>query len=111
MRTRADLLAAATCIACERFRLKHRRWPGELAELAHAFMSPVPLSPFDGQPLRYRVLPDRIAVYSFWANAPLKQDLPDGFQEGDAAGTGIGYRAWKPDRRAQPERPEDKNDP
>src|SRR5262249_4979768 len=77
LRCRATLLSAATAIACERFRLKNNRWPRELAELTPAFLPAVPTNPFDGKPIGYRTFADRIAVYCFWANAPLKiDDLP-----------------------------------
>ena len=33
LRTRAELLAASTAIACERYRLQHGRWPESLEEL------------------------------------------------------------------------------
>ncbi len=112
LRTRADLLAAAMCVGCERFRLKHGRFPRDLAELTPAFLATVPLSPFDGKPIRYRVYPDRVAVYSFWANAPYKLDnQPDDIREGDTTGTSFGYRVWNPDKRGLPAMVEEKKDP
>jgi hypothetical protein len=110
MRCRADLLAAATAIACERFRLKHKRWPRELAELTPEFLPAVPQNPFDGKPIGYRVFQDRVAVYCFWANAPLKlNDQPPDIRDGNTPGLGIGYRVWNPDRRGLPA--EEKKDP
>ncbi|QJW93517.1 hypothetical protein [Frigoriglobus tundricola] len=109
LRCRANLLCAATGVACERYRLKNGRWPGALADLVPAFLPAIPQSPFDGKPLSYRVFPDRIAVYCFWANASLdRQDYPDEFR-GDVPGIGYGCRLWNPDRRGRPA--EEKKDP
>jgi hypothetical protein len=109
LRCRADLRAAATGVACERFRVKHGRWPRELAELVPAFLPAVPLNPFDGKPLGYRVIADRVAVYCFWPDAPMKIDFPEEFRAGTAPGIGIGYRVWNPNRRGLPA--EEKKDP
>jgi hypothetical protein len=119
LRCRADLLSAATGIACERFRLKHNRWPNALAELVPALLPAVPQNPFDGNPLSFRAFADRIAVFAFWANAPYKiDDLPPDFREGGAPGLGIGYRVWNPALRGllaqepkQPDRLEEKKNP
>jgi hypothetical protein len=113
LRCRADLLAAATGIACERFRRAHNRWPRDLSELVPAYLSTVPQNPFDGKPLTYRTFEDRIAVFGFWADAPYKIDeLPADFREGAVPGLGIGYRVWGPAQRglpAQEQQPEKKN--
>ena len=100
LRCRADLLAAATCVAAERFRLKHNRLPRELAELVPAFLPAVPLNPFDGKPIAFRTFADRIAVYGYWEKTPYKvDDLPEDFREGARPGGGIGYRVWLPAHR------------
>jgi hypothetical protein len=110
LRARAELLAAATCIAAERFRSKHGRWPRDPAELVPALLPAVPSSPFDGKPISYRTFGDRVAVYFFWADAPRKvDDLPDDFREGDLKGAAYGYRLWNPAQRGLP--PEEKKDP
>ena len=108
LRGRANLLCAATGIACERFRLKNGRWPDALTDLVPTFLPAVPQNPFDGKPLSYRTFPDRIAVYCYWPNATLKQEYPEEFRE---AGPGIGYgcRLWVPDQRGLPA--EEKKDP
>lgn|GEM_PF-3592086 len=110
LRCRAMLLTAATCVACERFRLKNKRWPRELAELTPTYLPNIPINPFDGQPISYRVLADRIAVYCYWANSPLRQDeQPPEFRDTKVPGIGIGFRVWSPDQRALP--PLEKNAP
>src|SRR5262249_12093808 len=72
LRVRAELLAAATGIACERFRRKHGRWPNDPAELVPGYLPAVPLNPFDGKPITYRTFPDRIAVYFPWKESRRK---------------------------------------
>jgi hypothetical protein len=51
-------------IAAGRFRLKHGRYPGELKELVPEFLPAVPLDPYDGQPLRYSILPTGFSIHS-----------------------------------------------
>lgn len=107
IRCRADLLAAATCVACERFRLKHNRWPLNFEELIPAYLPAMPDNPFLGVRLAYRVFPDRIAVYAFWPNSPLKpEDCPEDFRPGNGRTYAIGYRVWNPARRGL--KPEEK---
>ena len=64
LRIRAELLAASTAIACERFRMAHGRWPEHLGEIPKDILAEVPIDPFTGTPLIYRRLHDGIAVYS-----------------------------------------------
>ena len=105
LRCRSTLLSAATCIACERFRRKNKRWPHDLSELTPAYLPAVPLNPFDGKPMTYHVLPDRIVVYCFWVDSPVRMnDLPPDFHEPGRLGFGIGFRVWNPDRCALPPR-------
>ncbi len=110
LRCRANLLAAATCIACERFRLKHNRWPRDLAELVPEFLSAVPMNPFDGKPITYRVFADRVAAYCFCVNSPMRaDDLPEDFREPNTPGIGLGFRVWNPEARGL--KAEEKKDP
>ncbi|MDY3551579.1 hypothetical protein R5W24_000657 [Gemmata sp. JC717] len=107
LQTRADLLAASVCLACERHRIKTGRFPRELAELVPAFLPAVPVGPFDCQPPVYRVYPDRVAVTYFWPNSPPSSPS----KELDESGTGqrAGYQLWNPDQRRAPA--EEMNDP
>lgn len=110
LRGRAELLAAATGVACERFRRAHGRWPTAPAELVPAFLPAVPVNPFDAKPIAYRTFPDRIAVYFLWADAPRAPDEPPAdFRDGNPPGAAYGCRLWNPDRRGRP--PEEKRDP
>lgn len=111
LRVRAELLAAAACVACERYRRKHGRFPDDLEALAPEFLPAVPLSPFDGQPLRCRPFPDRVAVYAAWPDAPRHQpDPPDDLRDG-TPGKAVGYRLWWPAARGLPPKPPAKADP
>jgi hypothetical protein len=102
----AEARCAVVGLACERFRLKHGRWPETLAELpADLLPGGVPLDPFDGKPLRYRKLEDGVVLYSVG---------PDGKDDGGdltrvgmlAARRGdLGFRLWNPEHRRQPPRP------
>ena len=110
LRGRAEALAAAAGVACERFRQKHGRWPRDPNELVPAFLPAVPVNPFDAKPIAYRTFDGRIAVYFYWADAPRKvDDLPDEFRTGHPPGAAYGLRLWNPDRRGLPA--EEKIDP
>lgn len=67
-RNEADRDATRVAIAIERFYLKHGRLPQQLDELVPGFLDSLPVDPFDGAPLRYRVDPGEYLVYSVGAN-------------------------------------------
>lgn len=96
--------ARARCVvvglACERYRLKHGRWPGSLAEMPKALLAAVPLDPFDGEPLRFRRLADGVVVYSVGENRA--DDAGDTRQAANPQGKDEGFRLWDPDHRRQP---------
>jgi hypothetical protein len=108
---------AVAGIACERFRLKHGRWPATLAELCPEFLPTVPLDPFDGQPLKYAKQPDGIVVHTVAPKQPTfgaeteahlqqlgvrrnasRPGLPEGIE--------LGFRLWNPDQRRLPPPPD-----
>jgi hypothetical protein len=61
----AGLANAQAAVAIERWRLAHPgRLPDTLSELVPAYLTAVPLDPFDGQPVRYKKLPVGYVVYS-----------------------------------------------
>ncbi len=60
----ARIRSATTALALERFRLANGALPKELSELVPRFLSHVPGDPFDGRPLRYKLLPKGYVVYS-----------------------------------------------
>lgn len=54
-----------TALALERFRLKRAAYPPDLAALTPEYLRAVPVDPFSGAPLCYRLLPDgRFLLYS-----------------------------------------------
>ena len=55
---------ATTALAIERFRRERGRLPGEPKELTPQFLDAVPTDPFDGAPLRYRLLDRGYMIYS-----------------------------------------------
>lgn len=103
LRTRTNLLCAAACVACERFRLKNGRFPKDLAELVPAFLPAVPVNPFDGKPLTFRAFEDRVAIYGWYDNGQFAREaFPADFDEGQRKGNPFGSRVWLPKSRALP---------
>jgi hypothetical protein len=102
LRGQALLPAAEAGLACERFRIKHQRWPDSLAELVNAkLLDDIPLDPFDGQPLRFKRVKDGIAIYSVGYDnvddggvIDRKRPLADGVD--------VGFHLWDPKHRRQP---------
>ena len=74
--------AVDAAIAIELFRRRNGSLPEKLEQLVPEFLPQVPIDPFDGQPLRYLVEPDRYVVYSVGDDG--KDD--GGFQEEDSPG-------------------------
>jgi hypothetical protein len=102
-RKRAQVRCLILALAAERFRRAHGRWPATAAELTPEELPAVPLDPFDGQPLRLRLLPDGVVVYSVGIDGTDdggKLDPEHPWQKG----TDFGYRLWDVGRRGlQPE--------
>ncbi len=63
-RARMQSRVFITGIAVERHRLRHGTLPKRLDDLAPELLDEVPIDPFDGQPLRYRVEADGAIIYS-----------------------------------------------
>lgn len=64
----AQVNSLRAALACERFRLAQGKWPTALDALVPQYLSAIPLDPFSGQPLLYRLLPDGVVIYSIGAN-------------------------------------------
>lgn len=60
----ADRRVAHTALAVERYRLAQGKLPQTLNELVPAYLDAVPVDPFDGQALRYKLLAKGYVVYS-----------------------------------------------
>jgi hypothetical protein len=99
-RTTAEERCAVVAIACERFRVKHGKWPQSLSELCPEFLAAIPLDPFDGLPLQLTKQNDGIVLHSVGRNTQLlatgaaHPGLPEGIE--------IGFRLWNPETRRQP---------
>jgi hypothetical protein len=105
VRTQANLGAAEFALACERFRIEHKRWPESLEELVKAKMvEALAPDPCDGAPLRYRKLADGVVIYSIGFD---KEDNEGNINRHrpEEAGTDLGVRLWEPARRRQPPLP------
>ena len=78
---------AITVMAVERYRrARNGEAPASLSDLVPEYLAAVPLDPFDGKPLKYRVAPDSYVVYSVDINRVDDNGAVHGF------GTGIGGR-------------------
>jgi hypothetical protein len=62
--TQARIRLATTALAVEAFRHAQGHLPVALKELTPQFLAAVPTDPFDGAPLRYRLLPRGYIIYS-----------------------------------------------
>lgn len=60
----AQIRATQTVLAVERYRLAKGKLPTSLDDLMPQFLPAIPEDPFDGQPLRYQLLPRGYIVYS-----------------------------------------------
>jgi hypothetical protein len=91
-RTLCSATALHALLAVERYRLQHGKWPGALADCVPAYLEKVPVDPMDEKPLRYKILPDGVVVYSVGEN-----QVDDG---GDIRGwKDAGFRLWNLDQR------------
>jgi hypothetical protein len=105
VRNQAFIGSAEAALACERFRIEHKRWPETLDDLVKAkTLDAVPPDPFDGQPLRYRKEQGGVVVYSIGFD---KKDNDGKINRArpDEPDTDLGVRLWDPARRRQPALP------
>jgi hypothetical protein len=100
LRSKAGLRCALVAIALERYRRVHGRWPDSLAALVLEYLPCVPIDPYDGAPLRFRRLADRVVVYSVSLD---RQDNGGNITDNPTiAGADLGFRLWDVNRRRQP---------
>jgi hypothetical protein len=76
--------------AAELYRRRHGTWPASAEFLSPKFLTSVPVDPYDGQPLRLRVVDGRLAVYSVGLN---KRD--DTAERGPTKSDEIDERDWQ----------------
>lgn len=97
----ANLRCALVGVALERYRLNHVKWPASLSALVtDGLLVAVPLDPFDGQPLRYKLVQDGVIVYSVGLDGvdnggAIDRDNPN------QPGTDLGFRLWSTAFRRQ----------
>jgi hypothetical protein len=103
-RTRSKFRSAVACVAAMRYRNDHGKWPETLDALVPEYLPSVPLDPFTGKPIHYRVTDTGIAAYSIGQNladdggvfdlySPVNPKDPKS-TPGTADDTG--FRVWKP---------------
>lgn len=96
----AELRCARTGLAAERFRIATGKWPETLDELAPRYLDAVPLDPFDEEPLRYRVDPDKITIYSIHENKADDGGKIDRSPRWSSPSPDVGFRLLNPELRA-----------
>jgi len=92
-RTVCAATAMHALLGVERYRLRHGTWPRKLSDCVPDFLDREPLDPIDEAPLRYKILPEGVVVYSIGNN---RKD------DGGAVETmrdDIGYRLWNKNLR------------
>jgi hypothetical protein len=103
-RSQAEGWCAVAMLATERYRLAHGKWPEKLADLVPRYLAAVPEDPFDGHPLRSRVVADGLVIYSVSLDGVDNHGTKLSMQLREK-GTDIGLRLYDVPRRRQPARP------
>jgi len=111
LRYHAYIRCVLVAVAAERHRLRHGAWPATAGELVPAFLPDIPPDPFDGQPLRYKRLPNGIVIYSVGADVADNGGniTPDVW--GQRPATDVGVRLWGVAHRRQPPPPAEEKQP
>ena len=78
VRTTAQVDCAIVALGIERYRLAKGSLPKELAELAPRYIDKVPIDPFDGKPVRYKLTEPGYIVYSVGADGTDEGGLEKG---------------------------------
>jgi hypothetical protein len=102
-RDAALLRCGCVMLALERYRMTEREWPAQLTDLVPAYLSTVPVDPYDGAPLRFRRTKDGVIIYSIGAD---EQDNGGNIDNSsNSPGTDRGFRLWDVPKRRQPPKP------
>jgi hypothetical protein len=105
-RCEAQLAAAATALAAERFRQDQGRWPASLRELVPAYLSEVPIDLFDGQRLRLKRVDDGLVIYSVGKDGEDNGgDVHPQLDQMKWQPDDVGLKLWDADKRRQPAPP------
>lgn len=114
LRARMKMIARIRCaqiaLAAERFRRANQRWPSSQTELAGKYLPAILFDPFDDQPIRYKLLPDGVVIYSIAGLRPYDDADDDGDvlthdDENRDRPKDLGIRLWNVPQRRQPARP------
>lgn len=62
------MLTARAGLACKIFNKEHGRYPSSLGELVPGLLDKVPIDPFTGKPLVYKVQNNEVLIYSLGSN-------------------------------------------
>jgi len=100
----ALLRCGLTALAAERYRLVHNRWPDKLEDLVPTILDKILADPFDGQPLRYKLLNDGLVIYSVGVDRKDDSGRLERRKPIFEPGTDVGFQLWNPERRSQPPR-------
>jgi hypothetical protein len=99
--SQTELRCAIVALAAKRYQQARGHWPANLAELAPAFLTAVPLDPYDGQPIRSRRLENGIVVYSIGSDRVDNGGWIDRVHPG-VKGTDVGMEIFaNPSKRTQ----------
>src|SRR5262249_4859609 len=92
VRKHAAIRSLLTALAAERYRQKSGQWPDSLENLVPEFLGGAQLvDPFNGNPLRFRRLPDGLVIYSVGAD---RKDNGGNLSREIDEGVDIGIRLW-----------------
>ncbi|HQR41417.1 MAG TPA: hypothetical protein PLX97_02010 [Gemmatales bacterium] len=113
MRLAAQMRCVQIALAAERFRLANQRWPSSQEELVGKYLPKLLTDPYDDKPLRYKLLPDGVVIYSIGAQIPSIEKDDDGdvlMHEDGSYPKDTGIRLWNVEQRRQPARPKPKEE-
>ena len=103
-RKHAKARCMTVLLALERYRLRKGRWPTTLGELAPDLLPAIPLDPYDGRPLRYRLTGGGVVVYSVGADETDNGGALNR-QSDILPGTDVGFELWDVELRRLPAAP------
>lgn len=101
-RLRAELLAGAAAIACERYRLTTGKWPNSLADIPPDILPAIPLDPFNGEPIKYLKLDDGVVIFTAGDEVDQKGTNTSDANSPPLKGYGRGWKLWNKELRRQP---------
>jgi len=105
LRSDAVVTCAITALAAERFRIQQQRWPASLDEFVAAdFLKSVPIDPYDGNALRWKITDRGAIVYSIGKDGTDDEGAYDPSKPTEP-GNDIVFRLYDPAHRRQPPLP------